>query len=170
MRTRTPSPAWPRLALTRLEDRTVPAVTATLLNGTLSVLGDGANNAITLGLDNGQITVSGVAQTFAASQVAGITVDGSDGDDILSVSPDITTPTLLFGGYGNDGLLGGGGFDQLYGGPGNDVLDGRGGGDQLYGGLGTDAFPDTQGANAAVVGGPDRTAGLSAVEAQILAL
>ena len=48
MRTRTPSSARSRLALTRLEDRTVPAVTATLLNGVLSVLGDGAGNAINL--------------------------------------------------------------------------------------------------------------------------
>ena len=56
MRTRSPSTSRPRLALTRLEDRAVPAVTATLLNGVLCVLGDGGANAITVGLANGQIT------------------------------------------------------------------------------------------------------------------
>ena len=44
MRTRSLGSSRLRLALTRLEDRTVPAVTATLLNGVLSVLGDSAAN------------------------------------------------------------------------------------------------------------------------------
>src|SRR5262249_55367513 len=76
MRTRSSGSSYLRLALTRLEDRTVPAVTATLLNGVLSVLGDSAPNNISIGLSNGQITVSGIAETFSAGQVASITVCG----------------------------------------------------------------------------------------------
>ena len=65
MRTRSSGSLRSRLALNRLEDRTVPAVTATLLNGVLGVMGDSAANNISIGLSNGQITVSGVAQTFS---------------------------------------------------------------------------------------------------------
>jgi uncharacterized protein YkwD len=170
MHTRTPRRVRARLAVTRLEDRTVPAVTATLRSGVLSILGDAAANVINVGLANGQITVSGVAQTFAANQVTSITVDGSDGDDVITVSPAVTTPCLLFGGFGSDRITGGSGADQLYGGIGGDTLDGSGGNDQLYSGAGADIFADTQGSNAFVRGGPNRTAGLSALEAQILAL
>ena len=61
MRTRTLGSSRLLLALTRLEDRTVPAVSATLLNGVLGVMGDSAANSISIALNSGQITVSGVA-------------------------------------------------------------------------------------------------------------
>src|SRR5438552_2162907 len=134
MHTRAAGSPRSQLVLTRLEDRTVPAVTASLVNGNLTVLGDGAANAIAVGLVNGQITVSGVAQTFPATAVRAITVDGAEGDDTIAVSAAVTAPTLLFGGQGNDNLTGGGGADQLFGGLGNDVLNGGPGNDVLYGG------------------------------------
>jgi uncharacterized protein YkwD len=168
---RTPSSPRTRIALTRLEDRTVPAVTAALAHGVLSVLGDGAANQISVALVNGQVTVSGVAQTFAATAVAGVTVDGGDGDDVITVSPALAVSALLFGGYGADRLTGGSGHDELFGGPGNDTLDGGAGDDQLAGGSGTDAFADAQGANTtSQTAGPARTTGMSGVEGQILAL
>jgi uncharacterized protein YkwD len=171
MRTRTADSSHLRLALTRLEDRTVPAVTATLLNGVLSVLGDSADNTINIGLSNGQITVSGVAQTFAANQIGSISVAGGDGNDFISVSPAINLPCLLFGEFGDDTLIGGSGNDQLFGGVGNDRLDGGPGDDQLYTGQGNDVFADTQGNNTYVSGGPaGRTAGMSDFENQVFVL
>jgi hypothetical protein len=44
----------------------------------------------------------------------------------------------LFGGQGDDQLLGGDGRDRLLGGPGNDQSDGQGGADLLVGGPGDD--------------------------------
>lgn len=171
MRTRTLGSSRFHLALTRLEDRTVPAVTATLLNGVLGVMGDSAANNISIGLSNGQITVSGVAQTFSPSQVGTISVAGGDGDDVITVSPALNFPCLLFGEFGNDTLVGGSGNDQLFGGIGNDRLDGGPGDDQLFTGQGYDTFADNQGNNANVSGGPaGRTAGTSAFEDQVLAL
>src|SRR4051812_5615394 len=120
MDTRAAGSSRSRLVVTRLEDRTVPAVTAALVNGNLTVLGDGAANGIAIGLTSGQVTVSGVAQTFPAASVGAITVDGGSGDDVITVSAAVLTPTLLFGGQGNDTLTGGGGADQLFGGLGND--------------------------------------------------
>src|SRR5262249_29828787 len=171
MRTRSSGSSYLRLALTRLEDRTVPAVTATLLNGVLSVLGDSAPNNISIGLSNGQITVSGVAQTFAANQVGSISVAGGDGDDRITVSPAICLPCTLLGEFGNDTLIGGSGNDQLFGGVGNDRLDGGPGDDQLLTGQGNDVFADTQGNNANVSGGPaGRTAGMDSFESQVFTL
>ncbi|HTK74074.1 MAG TPA: FG-GAP-like repeat-containing protein [Gemmataceae bacterium] len=170
MRTRSSGSSYLRLALTRLEDRTVPAVTATLLNGVLGVMGDTAANNISIGLSNGQITVSGVAQSFAANQIASISVAGGDGDDVITVNPAINLPCLLFGEFGNDTLVGGSGSDQLFGGVGNDRLDGGPGDDQLFTGQGNDVFADTQGNNTNASGGPSgRTAGMDSFENQVFA-
>jgi Ca2+-binding RTX toxin-like protein len=151
-----------RLALTRLEDRTVPAVTASLVNGNLTVLGDSAANAIDVGYANGQISVSGVG-FFAAANVRGITVDGGDGDDVINVSSALPTGCLLFGGYGNDRIMGGGGADQLFGGLGNDVLDGGLNNDVIYGGAGNDTINDSNGSNQVVQGSPNVTANMNAM-------
>src|SRR5437763_7773115 len=98
MRTRSAGVSRARLAVQTLEERTVPAVAAYLTNGVLNVFGDGTNNAINIGEVNGQITVSGVAQTFAG--VGAITVDGSGGTDSVAVSPAVTKPTWVFNGPG----------------------------------------------------------------------
>src|SRR5262249_10860023 len=114
MRSRHPGSLRSRLALTPLEDRTTPAVTASLVNGILTVMGDSSANLISVGLTGGQITVSGVSQTFAAANVGSLTVDGGDGNDTITVSSAITAPCTLFGGIGNDRIVGGGGNDQLF--------------------------------------------------------
>lgn len=170
MRTRNQCRTFSRLAVTRLEDRTVPAVTASLVNGILTVLGDGAANAINLGLANGQITVSGVTQTFSAAGIRGITVDGGDGDDTITVSSAITTNCILFGGYGHDRVTGGGGNDQIFGGLGDDVLDGGLGNDTIFGGYGNDTINDANGSNTISHGSPTVTGVMNEIEQQIFAL
>jgi uncharacterized protein YkwD len=170
MRTRASSSLRSRLAVTKLEDRTVPAVTALLVNGNLTILGDGAGNAINVGFANGQITVSGLSQTFAAASVRAITVDGGDGDDTITVANSVPIGCLLFGGYGNDHILGGGGSDQIFGGLGDDVLDGGLGNDTIFGGAGNDTIHDSNGSNSILQGSPIRTSNMNEVEAQILAL
>lgn len=173
MPTRTPRPRRSfraHLDILRLEDRTVPAVTASLVNGVLIVYGDGAANQITLNFGNGQYSISGVAQTYSAASVQAITIDAGDGNDSITVGNSVTANCLIFGGSGNDTIVGGAGNDEIYGGLGNDILDGGIGNDQLYGGAGTDTFTDRQGANVIVEGSPARFGALGDVEQQILAL
>jgi uncharacterized protein YkwD len=169
MRTRTKASPRARLNVVRLEDRTVPAVTASLVNGLLTVYGDGADNQITLNLSNGNYSIGGVAQTYVASAVRAITIDAGDGNDVVTVSPSVTTKTLIFGGNGNDTLTGGSGSDEIYGGMGNDTINGGGGIDQVYGGYGTNSVTAAPGSTV-LEDSPTRTGFMGDVESQILSL
>jgi PKD repeat protein/type VI protein secretion system component Hcp len=63
---------------------------------------------------------------------------GQAGDDFIQVQGNITLPTLLDGGDGNDTLVGGRGDNVLVGGAGDDVLIGGRGRNLLIGGMGRD--------------------------------
>jgi Ca2+-binding RTX toxin-like protein len=67
------------------------------------------------------------------------TVYGGSGDDVLVGSDDAD---VLYGGGGNDVLVGGGGNDSLYGQAGSDLLVGGTGADVLVGGTGSDILLD----------------------------
>src|SRR5688572_8470932 len=97
-------PPRARLAVVRLEAPPVPAVTASLVNGLLTVYGDGASNDIRLNLSNGQYAIGG--GVFSASSVRAITIDAGDGDDTVTVGASVSTPVLMFGGNGHDMLVG----------------------------------------------------------------
>ncbi|MEZ6098533.1 MAG: S8 family serine peptidase [Pirellulaceae bacterium] len=71
------------------------------------------------------------------------------GNDRIIVDSEITVPTFLDGGDGNDVLVGGSGpneihggkgNDELSGGPLNDILNGGEGNDYIYGGAGNDSI------------------------------
>ncbi|MBJ7264751.1 MAG: type I secretion C-terminal target domain-containing protein, partial [Burkholderiaceae bacterium] len=74
------------------------------------------------------------------------TLYGGKGDDIILGQGGNDTlygdegNDILYGGAGNDTLYGGTGNDTLYGGSGNDILVGGKGNDTLYGGSGSDTF------------------------------
>ena len=74
------------------------------------------------------------------------TLYGGKGDDVLLGQGGNDTlygnegRDTLYGGTGNDTLYGGMGNDTLYGGAGNDILVGGTGNDTLYGGAGSDTF------------------------------
>jgi hypothetical protein len=82
-----------------------------------------------------------------AAAIGGFEVNAGDGDDSVSVSPNIPIPVTLRGGPGNDRLLGGGGNDKLVGGVGDDRLIGRDGDDSLFGGPGNDFLSGGPGAD-----------------------
>jgi uncharacterized protein YkwD len=169
MRTRIQGSPRSRLAVTRLEDRTVPAVTASLVNGILTILGDGAANAITITAGNGQINVANVGM-YSAASVRAITVDAGDGDDTITVGNSVTTPAVLFGGYGNDRITAGGGNTQVFGGLGNDVLTAGSGHATMYGGAGSNSLSDPFGTSTLNQGSPNVTSTMNEMEAQIFAL
>jgi Ca2+-binding RTX toxin-like protein len=117
--------------------------------GVLTVIGDTRQkNNITVSrdqagnllLNNGAIPVTGGRPTVANTRL--IQVFGRDnGDTITMDEANGALPAAqLFGGGGNDTIIGGSGNDQLFGLAGNDTLIGGGGNDLLFGGAGNDTL------------------------------
>ncbi len=102
----------------------------------------GLKKVIDAGAGNDTVNLLGVAVDPADPVIY-----GGDGDDTIIGSPNID---LIFGGRGNDILIGAGGSDQLFGEDGNDTFGnasivGNGvaddaGNDQFHGGAGSDTF------------------------------
>ncbi|MFO0849594.1 MAG: PKD domain-containing protein [Gemmataceae bacterium] len=84
--------------------------------------------------------------------IARIIVFAQGQDDVVQVKKDVSVPTELHGGAGNDQLLGGAGDDLLDGGAGKDVLDGGDGNDLLLGGDGDDALTGGNGLDVLIGG------------------
>ncbi len=122
----------PSLNLERLDDRCLPSINFT--NGTLTIFGTGGNDLIQVVRSGSQIAVG--THSFDAASIRMIVVDAGDGDDTVTIDPQITATTWLFGRLGNDRLVGGGGVNYLYGGHGDDVLMGGPGQNILVGGSG----------------------------------
>src|SRR3984893_18153848 len=116
--------------------------------GLLSVFGDSLDDMITVGRNAaGQILINGGAIPVMGGQatVANTTliqVFGQGGNDTIALdeSNGDLPAAQLFGGAGNDTLIGGSGNDMLFGGAGNDTLLGKGGNDLLFGGAGNDTL------------------------------
>ena len=79
-------------------------------------------------------------------------VYGSDGADVVTVLGQVTHPAWLFGGDGNDRLIGGNGPNVVVGGAGNDSVRGRDGRDLLVGGTGRDTVRGSRGDDLLVAG------------------
>jgi Ca2+-binding RTX toxin-like protein len=115
----------------------------------ITVTGDATDETITIADNGAFITVDGVATTAAAndtfdltlnagagndtvvintSLLRGITVNGEDGNDIITGSPD---DDILNGGAGNDTLNGNGGDDRITGNTGADTMNGDAGNDVM---------------------------------------
>jgi len=117
--------------LETLESRRMLAVTAVYspIDQVLSVVGDAANNAITISRDvngnilvnNGTVSIAGGVPTVTNTSL--IKASGEGGDDVLTLQEvgGPLPPARLDGGSGNDRLSGASGNDLLVGGPGNDT-------------------------------------------------
>jgi Ca2+-binding RTX toxin-like protein len=139
-------------------------VSATVINGVLTINGDGAGNSVNVTLDsagNYRVVIdSQVNQTFAFGTINGIFIQAGNGNDTVSVGAGITVAAEIHGGAGNDFLTGGNGNDLLLGEDGNDLLQGRGGDDVFVGGAGTDILTGGSGRDVLIGGlGSDLIAG-----------
>lgn len=96
----------------------------------------GNKTALTINALQGNDTVT-LANTGAAAPtgLTQIIVTGGDGDDVIDAGPStVATPLRLYGGTGNDTLIGGLAGDLLYGEQGNDTLVDSPGNDAFDGG------------------------------------
>jgi uncharacterized protein (TIGR03118 family) len=128
--------------ITANPDGTNP-VKAAVTNNNLVITGSRDDDRVFVGLDatGEQVNVFAAFQLIGTFPVAGLNTiqfNGFAGDDLVTVSPQVTITTVLDGGADNDILVGGGGNNVVLGGPGNDILVGQGGRDILIGGDGRD--------------------------------
>lgn len=166
-----------RPAFDVLERRDVPSAASpssvNLTAGVLTVVGSHDADFINITQTAGKIRVvdSGhLLRQVPTTSVKKIVVDGDFGNDTILVATAITKPAILYGGYGADTLLGGGGHDQLFGGAEADRLLGRGGADILFGGSGNDTLDGGVGANTLIQDPPGFSRGLTAVEQLVVDL
>jgi len=89
-----------------------------------------------------------------------VLVYGLSGNDHISADARIALPLMLFGGDGNDTLIGGAGNDILVGGDGNDQFNGGGGGNILIAGTGVDQLKGSRFGDVLIGGSSDYDAGL----------
>jgi len=131
----------------------VPAVSATVGDGTLHISGTPHADRITLRLsaadpnrlevdarDDGSADFSVDRTTFAAIDIA-----PGNGDDTIKIDErngafTTTERTTVFGGNGDDTFIGGSGAEVFFGGRGNDFTDPNGGADTAFLGQGNDTF------------------------------
>jgi hypothetical protein len=153
-----------------LEDRTVPAVTASFAAGVLTADSDGASDIISIELVSGQVKVfqgAGHTEVAVAGAPNGITTktltkimsSGNGGDDSITVSTALKTPAVLDGGTGFDTVNGGSGNDTITtgsdalgdtanGNDGDDSITGGSGDDLIAGGNGNDKIDGGDGDNS----------------------
>jgi Ca2+-binding RTX toxin-like protein len=108
---------------------------------TFTYTGDGNVNSITASTSGGTLTVSDgtVTCNFTQSSVTSLTIDGSGGNDTITVNSNVSVPSItLKGGSGDDVINGGSGAESILGEGGNDQLIGNGGNDTLDGGSNDD--------------------------------
>ena len=131
------------------------AVTASFdpTSGVLTVFGDALDNTITVSRDaagtilinGGAVVIQGGTATVAnTSLIQGFGLGGND-TITLNESNGALPRANLFGGAGNDTLIGGSGNDQLFGQAGNDTLLGGIGHDVLTGDADNDSLNGGEG-------------------------
>ena len=136
-----------------------------VVGGKLLVGGTASNDTIAVNLskDTTQLLVvlnKATIGSFLISSVAGIEVHGLAGVDKVTISKKVFLPADVYGGLGNDILIGGSGNDRLFGEAGNDKLTGALGNDMLVGGDGNDTLSDAAGKNVLIGGsGADKFTG-----------
>ncbi|MFO0811447.1 MAG: calcium-binding protein [Gemmataceae bacterium] len=145
---RRPATNRTRLGLTALEGRDLPAVTAVLANGVLTVTGTSGDDVISIVQTGNTIQTAG--KSFAAVSVQKVVVNAGGGNDLIGV--DSSKPMVLNGEAGNDTIYGGIGNDTISGGTGNDWIDAGYGDDRLSGDDGNDTLHGNQG-NDSLSGG-----------------
>jgi Ca2+-binding RTX toxin-like protein len=135
-----------------LETRRVLAAVS-LHNGTLTIVGTGGADSISIDQTSSHLNVhfNSSAFSYSSSSVQRISISAGNGNDSVRLTDAVTKPASIAGGAGNDSLRGGGGNDTLAGEGGNDTLDGGLGADDISGGTGNDTVDYSSRTNPIVV-------------------
>jgi phospholipase C len=133
----------------------------------LIVQGTEGDDKISITLDSGEthVQIGDSFDHFFAQPISRIEIYGQGGNDKISVAPDVTTPTYIFAGSGNDKVEGGGGQTVIVGGSGDNRLTGGGGPSIIIGGSGHDHLNTGDGAALVVAGTTAFDANFEALEA-----
>jgi VCBS repeat-containing protein len=130
-------------------------------DGTLYVIGTACDDHVSINKDRKGFKVHADFlderrrhQSVDAEGIERIEVWLGDGDDHLQIAGNISLPTLIMGGVGDDHLKAGSGPSIILGGEGDDTLIGGRGDDELYGGPGADILVGGPGADV-LDGGKD---------------
>jgi Ca2+-binding RTX toxin-like protein len=129
---------------------TAGGIAIDLLGGTdeVRIRGTAAADTFYLGSDGIAVNADNY-KDLTLSNVEAVNIALAGGNDTLTatnaalikgVTGNFGLPLRLFGGAGNDTIVGGGVIDNIYGGPGNDTLSGGAGADNLYGEDGADTM------------------------------
>ncbi len=76
--------------------------------------------------------------SFSAVGIEKLLIYGGAGNDSITIDESVTIATEIYGGSGDDSIIGGSGDNLIFGGEGQDRIYARGGNDELYGGEGGD--------------------------------
>ncbi|HET9614347.1 MAG TPA: calcium-binding protein, partial [Candidatus Limnocylindrales bacterium] len=140
------------------------APSASVANGTLTILGSRHDDHVTLALsaDSSHLLVdlgdgSGVRSIDRATFTNVAAFLGA-GDDTFTATG-VPIPMTVHGGSGDDTITGGAADDELFGGRGNDAILGGDGNDVIFGGRGDDVVDGQRGTDTEFLGrGDDRAA------------
>ena len=126
--------------------------------GILTITGSPGDDRLVVSLNRGRLRVAGtldgvgVNETFAARGVRRVVAELGEGDDSLTVRPNVGAALRVDAGTGNDAVFAGLGAAVLVGGEGDDRLRGGAKRDVLIGGAGSDRIL-SQAANDLVIQG-----------------
>ena len=135
------------------------------------------SNGVLLQLGEVESDDIALAEFFSGSQFQGFLVSGLAGQDDIDLSGVINHGAMVFGGSGDDNILGtqqddqiagGGGMDVIQGLAGDDAISGNGAMDFILGGYGEDRLSGGVG-NDAISGGPDNDIVIGGIGADLLA-
>jgi Ca2+-binding RTX toxin-like protein len=126
-----------------------PGGTVRLRDGDLKIHGGPEDNVfdVALSADGDQLEVDTGSgpQGFDLTDFRRLCMEGREGDDTISLDPDVEVPAHILGGRGSDEITGGSGPDRIRGGRGGDVIDGGDGNDVLRGRRGADVVMGGEG-------------------------
>jgi phospholipase C len=137
---------------------------------TLVVQGTEASDKIDITQDGGEVHVRIKARgtnfdRFFPQAISRIEIYGQGGNDKITVAPDVTTPSYIFAGNGNNTIKGGGGPTVIVGGSGDNVLTGGSGPSIIIGGSGHERLTTGSGAALLIAGTTEFDANAEALRA-----
>ena len=123
----------------------------------LTTKGDGNDEVSVKQRDDGtlDVTVNGESYEVKLAQGQEFGIRVGNGNDVVTVAPNVKVNIVVEGGDGNDTITTGAGADRIDGGAGDDVIAGGDGRDDIFGNSGNDSIDGGNGPNVLYGGDGD---------------